>query len=520
MPVEWHGYKIWVAVLGVLLLTALNMRGVREAVIPLLPVFLLFLATHVFAIAYSIFSHVGDMGRVAAQTAQQVRGASSELGVVGMLLLMLHAYSMGAGTFTGIEAVSNGLPMLREPRAQTGKRTMIYMATSLVIAVIGLMIAYMLSGAVLEEGKTLNATMLERLTAHWSRNTARTFVLLTLVSETAILFVAAQAGFLGGPRVLANMALDRWFPSRFAMLSDRLVTQNGVVLMGGAALIVMAFARGSVQYLVVLYSITVFITFVLAQLGMVRHWWRLRGKNHPWLKGIAINGTGLVLTAGILISMTIIKFREGGWITLAVTGGLVALALFIRRHYDSTRRMLGRLDSLVEATKATVERLPKPATPAGAYDPDAKTAIVLVNGFNGLGLHTLFSIVRTFGGAFRQFVFLQVGAVDAGNFKGAEEMERLRQFLDAELAKYVAYMNAEGYYAESHGVVGTDIVEEIVKLSHNVLERFPQGVFFGGQLVFPEETAFTRLLHNYIVFAVQRRLYSRGVPFMILPIRV
>ncbi|HNR34906.1 MAG TPA: APC family permease [Candidatus Hydrogenedentes bacterium] len=219
LPVEWHGYKIWVAVLGVLLLTALNMRGVREAVIPLLPVFLLFLATHVFAIAYSIFSHVGDMGRVAAQTAQQVRGASSELGVVGMLLLMLHAYSMGAGTFTGIEAVSNGLPMLREPRAQTGKRTMIYMATSLVIAVIGLMIAYMLSGAVLEEGKTLNATMLERLTAHWSPNTARTFVLLTLVSETAILFVAAQAGFLGGPRVLANMALDRWFPSRFAMLA-------------------------------------------------------------------------------------------------------------------------------------------------------------------------------------------------------------------------------------------------------------------------------------------------------------
>ena len=102
------------------------------------------------------------------------------------------------------------------------------------------------------------------------------FILVTLASEAALLFVAAQTGFLDGPRVLSNMALDRWFPSRFATLSDRFVTHNGIVLMGGFALVLMLATRGSVDLLVVLYSINVFITFTLSQLGMVRHWWQER----------------------------------------------------------------------------------------------------------------------------------------------------------------------------------------------------------------------------------------------------
>ncbi len=521
LPLEWHGYKIWMAILGVLLLTALNMRGVKESVVPLLPVFMIFILLHVFAIVYALVSHAGELGNLAGNTANQVKGASAEFGIFGMLLLILRAYSMGAGTYTGIEAVSNGLPMLREPREKTGKRTMLYMASSLVFAVVGLMLAYILCGAQFAEGKTLNAVMLESLTDGWNERFGYIFVLVTLVSEAAILFVAAQTGFLGGPRVLANMALDRWFPNRFAMLSDRLVTQNGVVLMGGAAVCVMVFAGGNVQYLVVLYSITVFITFVLAQLGMVRHWWQQRGSSQAWIKGIAINGTGLVLTIFILISMTVIKFKDGGWITLLVTGCLVALALTIRRHYDKTRRMLGRLDSLVEVS--TVEReVTNGTTPARepAYDSEAKTAVILVNGFNGLGLHTLFSVIQLFGASFRNFAFIQVGLVDAGNFKGTAELGRLQEHIEEELDRYVRYMKKEGFYADSFCALGTDIVEEIAALVPKIQERFPRAVFFGGQLVFPEETAFTRLLHNYIVFAVQRRLYGRGIPFVILPIRI
>jgi hypothetical protein len=85
------------------------------------------------------------------------------------------------------------------------------------------------------------------------------------------------------------MAIDRWFPTKFAMLSDRLVTQKGILLMGGAALVTMMLTSGSVKYLVVLYSINVFITFFLSQLGMVRHWWQVRGKEDGWEKKLFIN---------------------------------------------------------------------------------------------------------------------------------------------------------------------------------------------------------------------------------------
>jgi len=327
LPLEWHFLNIWVKVGGVVLLIGLNMRGVREAVLPLLPVFMLFVVSHVFAILYVAVVYSGHFGVMAHETTREVGSLSSQVGLFGVFFFILKAYSMGAGTYTGIEAVSNGLPILRDPKVKTGKRTMLYMASSLIFMVIGLMLAYILLDVKIMEGKTLNAVMLEKMTSNWGRGTANTFVFLTLFSEAAILFVAAQTGFLDAPRVLSNMALDRWFPSRFASLSDRLVTQNGVLITGGAALLVMTLAGGSVAYLIVLYSITVFITFVLSQLSMVKHWWGVRGPSQAWKKGLMINGTGLLLTGFILVSVTIAKFMEGGWITLLVTGALVALAL-------------------------------------------------------------------------------------------------------------------------------------------------------------------------------------------------
>ena len=516
LPPQWHFLRLWVAIGGVVVLTGMNIRGVKESVLPLIPIFLIFIIAHLIAIFWAIGAHFTEFGAVVGNTASDVRSAAGEFGVFGMIFLILRAYSMGAGTYTGIEAVSNGLPILREPKVKTGKRTMVYMASSLIVAVMGLMIAYMLCQVSLEPGKTLNAVLLERVTATWAQPLARGFVLVTLFSEGAILFVAAQTGFIDGPRVLANMALDRWLPSRFAMLSDRLVTQNGLLLMGGAAFALVALTGGSVQYLLVLYSITVFITFVLSQLGMVRHWWQSRHEDKRWKKGLVINGIGLVLTSSILTSVAVLKFRAGGWVTLLVTGALITVAVLVRRHYARTRKLLGRLDSLVVAADAS----PEPPAIVKECDPSAKTAVVLVNGYNGLGLHTLFGIVRLFSGIFKNYVFVQVGTVDAGNFKGVQEIDHLKQQTQRDLDRYVQFMNRQGIYAESFSSLGTDVVDEVNKMVSIVRERFPDSMFFGGQIVFPEETFFTRLLHNYIVFAIQRRLYTRGVPFMILPIRV
>src|ERR1017187_1267549 len=343
LPGSWLPHKLGFAILGVFVLTLLNLRGVKESVVPLVPVFMVFVITHVFVIVYALVVHAGEFGQVFTATMDNVRQAHAELGLLGTMLLMLRAYSMGAGTYTGIEAVSNGLPILREPKVQTGKRTMHYMAISLAFTATGLMFAYLFLHVSFQEGKTLNAVLFESLTANWGRG-ARWFVLVTLISESLLLFVAAQTGFLDGPRVLSNMALDRWMPTKFATLSDRLVTQNGILLMGLAAFLVMYLSAGKVQILVVLYSINVFITFALSQLGMVRHWWTAdKGVDHR-RKKLFINGLGLLLCTTILVVMTSLKFWEGGWITILLTAGLVVVALLIQRHYRYTGHLLRRLN--------------------------------------------------------------------------------------------------------------------------------------------------------------------------------
>ena len=514
LPPGWLVWKLPFALLGIALLTLLNLRGVRESVLLWVPVFFVFIGTHAFALLYALASHAWALPEIATSTARDLHAAGTELGWLGLLFVLLRAYSMGAGTYTGIEAVSNGLPILREPRVQTGRRTMLYMGVSLAVTVSGLLIAYLLYRVEPQPGKTLNAVLFERVTAGWSVPAAEGFIWTILLSEAALLFVAAQAGFLDGPRVLANMALDRWFPSRFTLLSDRLVTQNGILLMGGAALLVMALTRGSVGLLVVLYSINVFITFSLSQLGMVRHWWQVRTADPRWHRKLAINGVGLALTSFILVSLTLVKFSEGGWVTLLVTGALIAGAFGIHRHYQGVAGQLRQLDAVLEPAERPA------AAPPPVADPNARTAILLVNGFNGLGLHTLLQIPRLFGNTFRNLVFIQVGVVDAGNFKGGDEIAALRAHTEKGADRYVAWAQQHGYPSARFTAIGQDPVAEIMTLAQTAAERFHNHVFFAGQLLFEKETRLTRWLHNSTAFALQRRFLFANRPLVILPIRV
>lgn len=524
LPEAYYSYRLVFACIAVIVLILLNLRGVKESVIVLMPIFLIFVITHIFLIIYALITHSANFPEVISSTGKDLSNTAAQVGVFGVIFMILRAYSMGAGTYTGIEAVSNSLPVLREPRVQTAKRTMTYMAASLAFMVVGLMLAYMLYKVQLQPGKTLNAVLIGSVTQPWDRNLAISFLLITLLSEAALLFVAAQTGFIDGPRVLSYMAVDRWVPTRFATLSDRFVTQNGVLIMGISSLLLMVFTRGSVVLLVVLYSINVFISFTLSQAGMVRHWWISRKRLASWRRKITINTIGLILTVFILLSVVVIKFTEGGWITLAVTGSLVFIVLMINRHYDHTAKLLKRLDNLVLAAGfSSSEYIPgitKDKKEMGEFDPEAKTAVLLVNGFNGMGLHTLFNIFRLFGGAFKNFVFVQVGIIDAGNFKGAEELERLENQVKSEMERYVDFVKKHGYYAESIYSMGTDVIDEVAQIAPRIIERYPQAVFFGGQIVFPRETFLTRLLHNYTVFSMQRRFYHEGIPVVILPIRV
>jgi amino acid transporter len=270
-------------ILGMLML--LNLRGVKESVYVLTPIFITFLITHAGLIVFGLARHAGSALPIVHETVAQTRGAVSELGFLGLALVLLRAFSLGGGTFTGIEAVSNGIGILREPRVHNGKRTMLYMATSLAFTAGGILLCYLLNETRFEPGRTLNASLWNQLAGSWHLGTldiGPVIIAITLISEGALLFVAAQTGFVDGPRTLAAMAVDNWVPRRFKNLSDRLVTQNGVLSMGIAAGIVLAYTRGSVGLLVVMYSINVFLTFTLSQAGMALHWLQERHRERHW----------------------------------------------------------------------------------------------------------------------------------------------------------------------------------------------------------------------------------------------
>src|SRR6266850_2097482 len=250
-----HVWKLPVELGVIAILTVLNLRGVRESIRVLMPIFVTFLATHVILIVVGVGFHLGRTGEVARSVSQGLSHDLGTMGLLGLILLFLRAYSLGAGTYTGIEAVSNGLSIMREPRVATGKRTMVYMAVSLAVTAGGIILGYLLMGVHPVPGKTMNYMLAQMVAGnvylgpvplgHW-------YVIVTIASEALLLFVAAQAGFIAGPRVMANLAQDSYFPHRFGALSDRLTMQNGVLLMGGASFLMLLYTKGSVDALVVM----------------------------------------------------------------------------------------------------------------------------------------------------------------------------------------------------------------------------------------------------------------------------
>ena len=514
-------YQAWrlpftFGLLGVL--TVMNLRGVKESVTMVTPIFLVFLVSHVGALAIAVVSRVGQIPTEIHQLKEQSFSAIHQAGWVPLLLLLFRAFTLGGGTYTGIEAVSNGVPVLREPKVKTARTTMAYMAISLAVVAGGILFAYLLYQVHPVPGRTLNAVLWSAVFGqllppgnHW----VELLTAITVSSAGALLLIAAQTGYLDGPRVLANMALDRWVPSRFANLSERLVSANGIWLITAASFVVLWATRGLVQTLVVLYSINVFLTFSLSQLGMCRDALHLRREGKHWLGPLLLSGQGFLVTASLLVGTVSFKFAEGGWATLLVTALFCMACLGIRRHYVRTAQSLGRLDDTL-----TTVPLPRSEPTSAPMQRNAQTAILTVTKFGGIGIHSLLNQFRVFPNLFKQIVFLSVGAIDSGRFKGADEIEELRRSTEAELTKYVDFARKLGIPAEYRCSIGTDIVDELEALSLAACKDYPRSVTFGGQLVFQKEGALVRWLHNQTCPALQRRLAFHGLPMVILPIRI
>ena len=512
LPAALHPFKMPFACLLIVILTILNIRGVKESVTVLAPIFIIFILTHTVMLLDGIITHTSNFGLLMTDFHSSLHRDLNTLGGVGILAIFLRAYSLGGGTYTGIEAVSNGLQIMREPRVQTGKRTMAYMAISLAFTAGVLFLSYPLIGVKPVEGRTLNAVLAEALFADWPMG--YWVALITIFSEGALLVVAAQTGFVDGPRVMANMAVDSWVPHRFSALSERLTMQNGIIIMGVLALAILIYTQGSVSHLVVMYSINVFITFSFSQLGMSRFYVIQRKTDKEWKRHLSVHLVGLILCATILSITVIEKFSEGGWLSLLSTCVVISGCHLIKRHYRKVQRVMNQLDeTLFNLPTSTLRNTELP-------DPKDMTAIQLVYRFDGFGVHTLLSLLRNFPLSFKNVIFVSVGVIDSGSFKGHKEMEALEESVRISLQKYVDLAQRLGLRAGFRMTLGTDVVETAVDLVKKITEEFPSSMVFTGQLTFLLEKFYHRILHNETAFAIQRHLHWSGITTIILPIRV
>lgn len=511
LPFSYQPYKLPFACLLILILIVMNLRGVKESVLTLAPIFLVFIAAHALLLGYGILAQAPQIVPVADGIQAGLSRDLAAIGFIGVLAIFLRAYSLGGGTYTGIEAVANGMQIMREPRVKTGKRTMLYMALSLAVLSAGLFSCYLLWNVRPVPGQTLNAVLANSVFGPWPLGGL--LALITIFSEAVLLFVAAQTGFIDGPRVMANMAIDSWLPRSFALLSERLTMTNGILLMGGSAVFLMLFTRGSVIILVTMYAINVFLTFSISEFGMSRFFYKNRATEKDWKRHIPIHLTGLVLCSTILVITLFEKLGQGGWLTLFLTSALVGLCFLIHRHYQKVTQGLRKLDTLLEVEPVTGVKNTE------AVNPHKMTAVQLVTGYHGFGINTFYSIIRNFPGVYENFIFVSIAVVDSGTFKGAAELEALSKSTKKSLEKYVDLAREMGFAADYRIDIGTDVVDMAVPVCQNIAKEFPYSTFFTGQIVFRHENPFQKILHNETAFAIQRRLQYSGITTVIMPVR-
>ena len=516
LPLEWQKWKLATGLVFVVLLLLLNLRGMKEAIKVLLPVFLGFIATHAVLIVYGVLAHAGNFGALLPATFEETRTLGREMGWTSLAAFLLLAYAQGGGTYTGLEAVSNNVNVLAEPRKRTGKLTMLYMAASLAFTAGGIILLYLLWDVQHVEGQTYNAVTFGAVLRDMGFDgplSHPTALLVVLALEAGLLFVAANTGFLGGPAVLANMAADSWVPHKFRYLSTRLVTENGILVMGITAFAVLWATAGSVTLLVVLYSISVFLTFAVSLWGLSLYWWRAR-REPQRLRRLALSLSGFAVCAVILLLLAWERFDDGGWAALLIIAAIVALCVAIHRHYDVTKEALRKIDAQFEHVPFGSVAKPPP------IDRQAPTAVFMVGSSRGGGLHTLLWVQRMFQGHFRNFVFINARAVDAQSYGGAEAMQAMKVEANVALKFFENFCHSNGLAAKSILSFGTDPIEGFVELCARVQEEFPQAIFFTSKLIFRQDNWFTRLLHNQAALVLQQRLHLGGMQLVILPMQV
>jgi hypothetical protein len=347
--------------------------------------------------------------------------------------------------------------------------------------------------------------------SEWANKIA---LIVVLFFEAGLLFVAANTGFLGGPAVLSNMASDSWVPHKFRYLSTRLVTQNGIIVLGTASLAILFWTGGSVTLLVVLYSVSVFLTFAISLFGLCLYWWQHRKELDRWKRRFFLSLVGFVICVSILAVLLVEKFTEGGWAAVVIIAAIAALCIYIRNHYRETKDAIHSVDQ-VFANQPFGKNI-GPVIP----DADDQTAVFIVGTSRGGGLHALLWVQRMFPGHFRNFIFINARTVDSHAYGGEGAVEHMRAEANATLKFFVDFCHSHRMASDSKLGFGTDVVNEVTKLCEEISQEYPNAIFFTSKLIFEQDNWFTRLLHNQAALAIQRRLHFNGLQMVILPMKV
>lgn len=312
-------HKVSLALGILLVLTLANLRGLRETgTLMAIPVYL-FLATYLPLLIYGAV-------RLVAQGIVPISSAAVTATEPLSVALMLHAFAAGCTALTGIESISNGVPVFQAPEVKNAQKTLLIMAALMGILFIGSIGLTQFFAVVAGPNETILSALARRLTG------GGVFYFVIQSATLLILAVAANTSFAGFPRVAAILAGDKFIPRQFTNLGDRLVFSNGIVALAAATAALVIVFQGDTHALVPLFAIGALLAFTFSQAGMVVHWFRFRERG--WQVKAAINGGGALATLSSALIIAYTRFVEGAWITMVVIPILVYFFYNVRSHYQ------------------------------------------------------------------------------------------------------------------------------------------------------------------------------------------
>jgi len=349
-------HRVLLALLGLLLITLLNMRGVRETgTVISIPVYL-FLATYLPMLAYGLV-------RALIEGPGSVDPAVLAVQQPLTTLLILHTFSAGCTALTGIEAISNGVPAFRPPESRNAGITLIVMAALMATLFAGSIGLTHYFAVVPAAEETILSALARRLLGSG-------LAYLTIqVSTLLILVVAANTSFAGFPRLASILARDGFLPRQLSALGDRLAFNNGILVLTAASAALIVIFQGDTHALIPLFAVGVFLAFTLSQIGMVVHW--AQERKGSWRLKAGINGVGGLLTGMTLVIVGVSKFADGAWISLLLIPLLVGIFLPIRAHYRELGRQLSLDGSSTSLQKFAPLRAVVPISGVHRGDVDA-----------------------------------------------------------------------------------------------------------------------------------------------------